>query len=452
MIPLVEQAVFAHAPGGRPSNFKVVSASPGVKKEDAQALASWGPIQNYSLLQSCAATGSINFHPLPSGAYCISRTLPATYSDLDDSQRVETWCLIVPRPVLARFANNPFALLKAAVACGWEAQRQAGERISPHLKPLRVSGGAAAVDIALLRSLAQHINGDWMACLLQAARQATCAAVGGKPSSEQIMAGLLNCLPPECRLMFSFSTGLRYSPRRAYRWLSLPEDPTQRCWLAQFPQVVLLEPAADKTPPAMPWDGWSQFIRRVVESGRYDYLAAQLSKRRYQLVLDELPALGLQLLEEMERRELRNSSAEYSWEESKACAPSTTFSHAAHSLFSRRGLRPSSQHFSDDGAATGLTLDAPELLESLEQLDDLVYEAIDGEETSWTKLQTAWPKLAAQLTPEALAESREQYLRYVLTVWQECAENSGLRQAEMAMRAIEVLCLLLDERSWKNKN
>jgi len=54
----------------------------------------------------------------------------------------------------------------------------------------------------------------------------------------------------------------------------------------------------------LPLDGWSQWIRRVLGARRISFLSRQLSKRRFDLGVGDLPALGLQLLEQLEASEL----------------------------------------------------------------------------------------------------------------------------------------------------
>jgi hypothetical protein len=62
-----------------------------------------------------------------------------------------------------------------------------------------------------------------------------------------------------------------------------------------------------------------------------------------------------------------------------------------------------------------------------------------------TQLRAAWPKLLGELDENLLNQSREQYLRYALTIWQSCTDPDGLRHPAAAIRATEVLCLLFGE-------
>jgi hypothetical protein len=61
------------------------------------------------------------------------------------------------------------------------------------------------------------------------------------------------------------------------------------------------------------------------------------------------------------------------------------------------------------------------------------------------RLQAAWPKLMGELGDEVLAESRVQYLRYALSIWEECAETDGIRNPTRAIQALDVLCLLFGD-------
>ena len=114
----VEQAIFTSAKTDHAVGYQVISHSPGVHHVDVRELAVWCPSHD-SLLDRGPDSASINFHPLPSGAFCVSRTVPAgvEYSGRGGI-RVYTHCLIVPPEALAHFANNPFEILHAALSAG----------------------------------------------------------------------------------------------------------------------------------------------------------------------------------------------------------------------------------------------------------------------------------------------------------------------------------------------
>src|SRR3990172_2377840 len=144
---LIEQAVFTSAETDQSAGYQVVATSAGVSEADAKELAVWGPSHD-ALLESTPNAVSYNFHPLPSGSYCVSRTTPAgwEYSGRGGA-RVYSQCLVVSTKTLARFANNPFALLRAALAAGLLELHDEGPK---RLGPLRLAGRAAAGDSSLL--------------------------------------------------------------------------------------------------------------------------------------------------------------------------------------------------------------------------------------------------------------------------------------------------------------
>ncbi|MEN6458008.1 MAG: hypothetical protein ABFC63_03695 [Thermoguttaceae bacterium] len=431
-----EQAIVA--PGRSDSTgYRIVASSPGVCEADARELIAWCPSHD-SLLDS--NSDSLNFHPLPSGAYCLSRTVALGCHG--GREQVKTHCLIVPREMLTRFGNHPFLLARAAEGA-WRSDHGSSQQLTP----VTVPGGAAAVDQPLLESLARDPGPRKMASLVQSACQSICLAVAGRQPSASLLAGLLSCLPQECRLEFSFSTGLKFSPRRAFRLVALSDDPAQRCWVAQYANVAVLDLCDAERSETFPLDAWAQFVQRSLATDNLPLLAAELSKRRFQLTLDDLPALGLQLLESLDASELQ-PLALLDQEAATDLTPERT-GHAAHERFLGKGRRIGERSQTLSASATLSTnspeFDSPEALERLEQLDDLVYDAINGQPGAIEQLQTVWPKLGEELGEASLAESREQYLRYALSVWDQCAQGDGLRHPNQAIQALDVLCLLFGD-------
>ena len=49
------------------------------------------------------------------------------------------------------------------------------------------------------------------------------------------------------------------------------------------------------------------------------------------------------------------------------------------------------------------------------------------------------------LGEDLLIESREQYLRYALSVWEECVDAGSIRNPTRAIQALDVLCLLFGD-------
>jgi len=629
----VEQAVFTSARTDRSAGYQLVGRSPGVCEADARHLAVWGPSHD-ALLDLGPEATSINFHPLPSGAYCVSRTTAAgwEYSGRG-GQRVYTQCLIVPPHVLERFANNPFAIIRAAMASG---ALRVFSRVPHRLEPVRLAGTALPVDQELLAKLAVKPGPQAMAALVQAARDAECLAVAAPVPSEMLFAGLLSCLPPECRRCFPLSTGLKFSSRRPFRVVALSGDHSERLWVAHQANVTVIDLADREWVENLPLDGWAQWIRRALAAHKISFLSRQLSKRRFDLTLEDLPALGLQLLEQLESTEVHtetgssagvaehaglsagletsfvpglaepSSSSEFAdpaiedfsfeppWPDEvpgegfvdrpivdqesfsaaqeEAVEPLAELPPDARVLLDAAGEcepvhdspeasspRPFSENLREDSQAasiaddrrqaaraplhqaavaangarpsleaqgaippspagdrpdhalrhenhplghekthasglhkgssqppgaekhrpTGPTVaaeiarqrahaahqrrfetagsekpcgpskrlkpDSPEVLERLEQLDDVVYEALDGQTTALEELETLWPEVLAELGEELVAESREQYLRYALQIWEHSLGPDGLRNAGKAAQALDVLCILFGD-------
>ncbi len=66
-------------------------------------------------------------------------------------------------------------------------------------------------------------------------------------------------------------------------------------------------------------------------------------------------------------------------------------------------------------------------VELLEKLDDCVFDAISGDDRALAEVIRLWPEVISAVGPEMLDESREQYLRYSLSIWESCLAE-GLRE------------------------
>ena len=72
----VEQAIFTSLKTRRQEGYQLAAVSPGIASEGAKELEVWGPAHD-SLLDGMQGASSVNFHPLTSGDYCVSRTVAA---------------------------------------------------------------------------------------------------------------------------------------------------------------------------------------------------------------------------------------------------------------------------------------------------------------------------------------------------------------------------------------
>ncbi len=175
---MIEQAVFTSARTEQARGYQLVAMSSGVQPDDARQLAVWGPSHG-SLSDGSEGASSTNFHPLPSGNWCVSRSSAAgpEYSGRGGA-RVYTQCLIVPPDVLARYGNNPLTLLRAARAGG---MLQVHDPVPPTLQPFELSGRAEVVDEGLLAEWFDRWDPRRVAWLVQSALTAdSLIVVGGR--------------------------------------------------------------------------------------------------------------------------------------------------------------------------------------------------------------------------------------------------------------------------------
>jgi hypothetical protein len=434
----IEQAVFSSAETDRAAGYQILGSSEGLQPQDLQELAAWGPSHD-ALLETGPDATSFNFHRLPSGDYCVSRTTAAgpEYSGRG-GLRVYTQCLVLPPSELARFANNPFAVLRAALAGGDLAVY---DNVPRKLDPIQLPGRAAAVDSALLARLQVKPGSEWLCRIVDAALNSPNLIVAGSNAPEHIIAGLINCLPPECRTEFSFSTGLVFSPQRPFRVRAMPADEAVWRRRRHALDATIVDFSKNPSDELEPLSDWSRFIQQVLASGQTSFLAAQFSKRRFQLSCDDLPALALQLLEEWDVTRLPHEDVEQDSGSDGTVGPKALDwldtlqrAHAAHDRFQGTAQ--------EDEVAIVI---CPETLEKLELLDDVIFSAIGGSHAALEELRRVWPKFCKQLGDELLAESREQYLRHALLIWQGSVESSGLRDPAKAIEALDVLSIIFGD-------
>ena len=434
----VGQALLASTESDGPAGCRVVSASRGVCEADRRELTAWGPACD-ALLDEGPQASSLNFHPLPSGAYCVSLTRRATAA-ADGGRGLWTQCLVAPADVLARFANDAFALARAAEAAGaWQTVDNAAQP----LERLRLPGTTRPVDAELLLGLALRPGAAWMASLVQASLDWVSIGIHDGPPAGQLIAGLINCFPPGCRTEFSFSTGLRFSPQRPPRIVALPADPDQQQRLERLYNLSVLR--LGERPPIefTPVDTWARLVLRVLRHGQTGLLERWFS-RPEEIRLYDLPAWGLEFFEEIQRPPTPSVAGGEALREK-----------ASGALRHDGPANPRSvQAASHQGCASPLAgsppsrlIDPhdPEVLRMLEKLDDLVFAAITGSSEVVAELRSFWPQVRGALDESLLIESREQYLRYALSLWEGSAGPEGVCQPERAVPSLDVLCLLFGD-------
>lgn len=467
---LIDQAVFLSAEGDCCEDARRIVVSEGVREADALEILAWGPTSDEVLGSDGGASG-IYGHRLRSGAYVLGRTtLFGGPLGTRNGLRASTQCLILRPRTLARFAGNPFALLHGAEAAG---VLRSHEELPTRLEPLAFGGRAGIVDAALLSQLCLRPGVDWMAALVQAAIDSASTGVVEGTDPEGVFAGVLNCLPPECRMGISFSIGLRFCARRPYRLVAVPNEAGELERIRRLYHVTVLD-LSDQAPSLVaPAGSWGSVIQRVLRSGRTSFFAGQLARRPLDFSPQDLPALALQMLEEMDASATAGEEEEGGWPAARestepflaqgeagddeceadlwmaspdeAAPPlrqNRRRAHAPHSPGPFGGEIPPAAVIRPRPPSKDLDPDSPEVLHALERLDDLVFDSVSGNQASLEELKTVWPGVRDELGDDLLAESRAQYLRYALTSWEKLAHREAVRDPALAMQSLEVLCVL----------
>jgi len=454
---LVEQAIFTSARTGRSDGYQVVAHSPAVTESEVRELSAWGPSHG-ALTTSRGEAFSINFHRMSSGRYCISKTDAAgrEYSDRGGA-RIYTHFLLVHPEVFARFANNAFTLLRAAWAKGVLAVHH--DRPAT-LEAFPLVGRSSIVDDALLTKLRDHWGPSRVGRLVAAAVSPGLKLLVGAEQSETLFGGLINCFPLQCRTELSFTTALRYSPRRPYRFATLDSDPTAIRQAARHEGVTIID-LRDESGKSDELAGWAAYVAAAMAGDQLTLLASELRKSRPELALEQLDELGTELLRELGSDSAAIGACIARWQDNSArLAPSEAF----RSFRSQFQQPAAGSAGCDDGEsiataavksrqphrrpalAGGTSLETRTVtddatIELFEQLDDAVYDCIHGALEIAQHIADLWSKLSEQLQPDVLAAASEQYLRYSRNLW-DVAGHDGSDEPQRSSTPLDVLTAL----------
>ena len=432
-LAVVQQAIFTSAKTDRSAGYQILAASPGIAEFDRRELAAWGPSHD-SLLDSGPDAVSVNFFPLPSGSFCVSRTTPAgwEYSGRG-GHRIYTHCLIASPEVLRQFANHPLLLLGAAMAGG---SLEPLDAIPARLEPLELRETTTAGDAGRLAQLAAEVGPASLAMLVQAALTNVCLAVRGPVATDRLIGGLLDCLPrrlPDVDQLFHGTEVLRAAAFRSV-------CPARR----RGPATVACPSTGPDRAGPRPQPGFGQAPgQRLGAADPSPALVGKLrlperrtgqAAGRFHLGRPACPGAAI-------ARRVRGRRDAATRRSSRPASPTRPIASSR-----RVSPRPSKSDASVTCAPSELLdADSPEVVARLEALDDAVFDAIQGKAAALADLHQLWPALKSELGDALLAESREQYIRYALSIWQEPANIEGDHDPARAVNALEVLCVLFDE-------
>ena len=429
---LLEQAIFTSAQTRRGDGYQLVAQSKGVSQTDARELTAWGPSHDALLFPEQGGV-SFNFFALSRGAFALGRTTAegAEYSRRG-GMRIYTHFLIALPETLARFANNPVALLKAARADGVLDPKQA---VETQLPGIVISGSASVVDRMSIQRTRDEIGVLQLAPILDAMLSGDNVAIAGSQAPEALFSALLSLLPPDCRTAFSFATGLKFSRRRACRLFVVPDDPATHRQIRRLGAHKLFD-LKEKATSAQPLEhGWAQFVHKVLTADRVELLAEEFCKPRETLTVDTLEGIGHNLANDQqlwagERQPERQSAG------------------ATHTRSDPRASVSENPLENPPGQAIGTLEREGVLIADLEKLghvDDAVFAVLEGNKDSLVGLRDMWSTLRDELDPSTIAESREHYLRRALAIWREQAGAPATSTPDLATDLLDLLCVVLDD-------
>jgi len=434
----IEQAVFTSAETNRTAGYQLVAATEGMADEDARTLSTWGPSHD-SLLDSGPGASSLNFHGLPSGCFCVSRTTVAGNEYSGRGTRIYTQSLVLHAETFSQFANDAFAVARAATGRGVWTQHA---NVPKRLETVQLSGRSRSVDSSLLAKARHKLGPATIARLMDGALDSPSLAVTGLAESELAIGALLNCLPPAARTDFSFSTGLKASSRRPFRLVALGGGHGQARRLRPAQGQTLLDLTAEDRPPFDPQHVWSRVVLLVLRLGRYSLL-----DRAFAAEPTSLDALGDQLLRQLDDAFAGQEGRHTTRSDGQSTARPTIVqqAHAAHDRF--EGPRDSTETTLErpPGPATHMEVDSPAAAALLQQFDDLVGDAVTGDVASQQALEQIWPKLREELDAEQINLWQEQYLRYAIALWRQNADASPYRPTDHTLAVLDVLGTLFDQ-------
>ncbi len=200
-----EQAIFTSLVRRGRGGYHLVSRSKGVVETDAQALARWSPSHGGLIVGETNRT-SVNFHPLPSGRFALSRTCegPPEYSGRGGRQ-LYTHSLIIEDAALESVGYHPFLIYRDAMALGYLVYQQNPKEV---LEPVRLSRLHPRHDLEYWAARARQLDPVNPRLLLD-------RLVAGQPvryvyngNRTQLAECLIGMLPPQAARRASFATSL----------------------------------------------------------------------------------------------------------------------------------------------------------------------------------------------------------------------------------------------------
>lgn len=91
-------------------------------------------------------------------------------------------------------------------------------------------------------------------------------------------------------------------------------------------------------------------------------------------------------------------------------------------------------------------IDDPQVVSRLEALDDVIFPAIDGDETALAAAEPVWKETLSELGLEAVQASRRQYLRHARATWA-FLRNQTLQHPHHILAVLKIISLLIGDEA-----
>lgn len=388
----VEQAIFTSARTAKKDGYQLVAWSPGISADDARLLAVWGPAHD-SMIVDDASDVSLNFHPLREGKFCISRTMlgSAEYSGRGGLQ-VYTHCFVLDTASFARFHNDPFRVLSAALAIH---DLRPGPELPTDLPTMRMLPSGPPVEPGLIRFFDEPKQQQKLVTWFHQALTSKKLLFTGD-YNDRYLAVFFNLLPVSIRPWFPFSTRLRYSPRREFRLIGLANDIEEQKKAARQEGCSTFAFDAPARTPELSRHPWATWVQVALCQREPDQAARMIGELPLSTRLEDLPSIGNRL---------------------------------------RIALSGQRRREADSAAAIALPPVALENDTDREELLQLVERSLDGDITALERLSTAW----ACPTDARMEALREDCGKHFMKL---ACERKSADDTRTAM-AIEILNLIL---------
>ncbi len=393
-----------------------------MSEEDARELSVWGPSHD-SLLEEQGHCVSVNFHFLSSGRAAISRTTLAgqEYSGRT-GQRVHTHFLVVHSEALQRFSNNPFSIVRAAVAQG---ALEVSSHVPRELPALRLLGRGAILDPSAVQKVATQVGAKALASLVQMIQQGANLGIILKGNAAPLFTAIVNCLPLKDRLQVSFSTGLRISPRRPFQFMLVPPEASPRRTHLRGMNMELVNLADQAATSFPPLTGWGQELFECLQAPSLGDLEARL-KGEDERPIDPVPDIRSRVTS----REPRGFDAATEADKHRggvALANAATMAEAAEEPPAILPIR-SFSNLLEERSVT-------------EPLDACVSDAMTEGGEALRRLKAIWHHLHREFGADVIDPVRAKYVGDIVQVWKTylASPNSDATRAGYALEVLEIL-------------